>query len=1159
MNEREIFIAARQKRGDELLAFLDEACAGDAILRQRVLTLLEEHEQLGNFLEAPARPRVAMVEGLPPSECPGMVIGQYRLVELIGEGGMGTVWMAQQTEPVRRLVAVKLIKAGMGSRSVIARFDAERQALALMDHPNIARVLDAGTIGPADAGGWQRPYFVMDLVKGVPITRHCDEQRLTPRQRLELLIPVCQAVQHAHQKGIIHRDLKPSNVLVALYDGQPVPKVIDFGVAKAAGQPLTEKTLVTGFGAIVGTLEYMSPEQAEINQLDIDTRSDIYGLGVLLYELLTGSPPFSRTELQKVGMLEMLRVIREQEPTRPSAKLSTAEGLPTLAANRGTEAAKLTRLVRGELDWIVMKCLEKDRNRRYETANGLAMDLERYLCDEPVVACPPSATYRLRKFVRRNKGPVLAVVLIIAALIAGIIGTTSAMIRATTAEGAAKAETIEKEQARAEAVVQGNRARDAGKLAEERLEQVTAEKTRVDAERAVAQAINDFWQHYLLGQIDVAERPGGLRTLLDQAALKINGTFANKPLAEAAVRRTVGDAYRTLGRYEDARVQIATSVELRVAHLGPQHLDTLMSKHLLAAIYHLQEEYERAERLYSEVLEARIAQLGRDDAQTLTTMNNLGTVLGHLGQFERGEPLCRKALQGRAALHGDAHPDTLTSKNNLGGLYQQQGKYALAEPLLQDALRGHAAVSGADHPETLACKNNLGVVYSSQGKYDQAEPLLQDAVQGRVARLGVEHPSTLTAKANLAQVYKHRGKYREAEPLMKDVWQFSAATRGRDHKETLVRARVLAQCYLSQRKTELAEPLLQETLQAELARFGPDETGTLATKLSLAELYQIQKKYAHAVPLCKEVMQAYSTKFGPNDTKTVTCKGNLAVVYLEQRRYSDAEPLFQEVVQARSATAGPEHPDTLRSRSQLAALYRLQKNYDRAEPLLQEVLQAQNVKPGAHHPDTLNTKNELALLYRAQRKYDRAEPLFREAMDGARKTLGFMHSQTRWIARNSCDCYEEMKQLAKAEPLRRELVQATKEKPGPDSAEYDVELVNLGVNLWGQQKHRQAEPVLRECVVIFQKKRPDDWMTFGLESMLGGSLLSQKRFADAETHLVHGYEGMKQREDRIPATARLRVTQALKHVVQLYEAWDKAEQAARWRAKLPAKDAGNKK
>jgi hypothetical protein len=324
----------------------------------------------------------------------------------------------------------------------LARFEAERQALALMDHPNIAKVHDAG----ATADG--RPYFVMELVKGVRITQFCDERRLTPRQRLELFVPVCQALQHAHQKGVIHRDIKPSNVLVALYDDRPVPKVIDFGVAKAAGQQLTEKTLHTGLGAVVGTVEYMSPEQASFNQLDVDTRSDVYALGVLLYELLTGSPPFTQKELEKAGMLEMLRVIREEEPPRPSTRLSDSkESLPSISAQRQTEPAKLTKLVRGELDWIVMKALEKDRNRRYDTANGFAMDVQRYLADEPVLACPPSVAYRLRKFVRRNKGPVLAASIIILLLIGGIIGTTFGLLQAQASaeeERLAKGDAVKK-------------------------------------------------------------------------------------------------------------------------------------------------------------------------------------------------------------------------------------------------------------------------------------------------------------------------------------------------------------------------------------------------------------------------------------------------------------------------------------------------------------------------------------------------------------------------------------------------------------------------------------------------------------------------------------------------------------------------------------------
>jgi WD40 repeat protein/tRNA A-37 threonylcarbamoyl transferase component Bud32 len=361
-----------------------------------------------------------------------MRVGPYKLLQQIGEGGMGVVYMAEQEQPVRRRVAVKVVKPGMDSKQVIARFEAERQALSMMDHPHIARVLDAGT---TDTG---RPYFVMELVHGVPITRYCDENRLTPRERLELFVPVCQAIQHAHQKGIIHRDLKPSNVLITLYDGKPVPKVIDFGVAKAVEQRLTEKTMFTQYGSIVGTFEYMSPEQAEMSGLGVDTRSDIYSLGVVLYELLTGSTPISRKQFKEAGYSEMVRIIKEEEPPRPSTRLSTTEELATIAARRKTEPARLARLVRGELDWIVMKCLEKDRTRRYDTANGLARDVQRYLADEPVEACPPSAGYRLRKYARRYKKALVTATAFVLLLLLGALVSAWLAVRARVAEAAAE-------------------------------------------------------------------------------------------------------------------------------------------------------------------------------------------------------------------------------------------------------------------------------------------------------------------------------------------------------------------------------------------------------------------------------------------------------------------------------------------------------------------------------------------------------------------------------------------------------------------------------------------------------------------------------------------------------------------------------------------------
>src|SRR6185295_7830511 len=337
--------------------------------------------------------------------------GRYKLLEQIGEGGMGTVWAAEQTEPVKRRVALKLIKLGMDSRQVLSRFEAERQALALMDHPNIAKVYDGGMTAEG------RPYFVMEYVKGVPITEYCDNARLPIGQRLKLFVAVCQAVQHAHQKGVIHRDLKPSNILVCLYDGQPVPKVIDFGLAKAISQPLTDHTLYTAHGLMVGTPLYMSPEQAELNNLDVDTRSDIYSLGVLLYELLTGSTPLEKQQFKDAAFQEILRLIKEVEPQRPSLKLSTSASLPAIAAQRSLEPAQLSRAVKGDLDWIVMKALEKERSRRYETANALARDIDRSLSDEPVEACPPSAAYRLKKVIRRNKGPALAAALVLLTLV----------------------------------------------------------------------------------------------------------------------------------------------------------------------------------------------------------------------------------------------------------------------------------------------------------------------------------------------------------------------------------------------------------------------------------------------------------------------------------------------------------------------------------------------------------------------------------------------------------------------------------------------------------------------------------------------------------------------------------------------------------------------
>jgi tRNA A-37 threonylcarbamoyl transferase component Bud32 len=514
MNEESLFAAALDKQdAAERRAFLDEACSGDPALRQRLEQLLDADEHARCILDRTthAPPLIEAFRPEPPLAAQQAFAGRFTLRRKLGEGGMGEVWAADQTDPVRRRVALKVVRFGIGSARVLTRFEQERQALALMSHPNIAKVLDAGVEGG-------RPFFVMELIEGVALARYCDEAGQTIRQRLELFVLVCEAVQHAHQKGVIHRDLKPSNVLVESHDGRPVPKVIDFGLAKAAGPRITERDVPTEVGTLVGTLEYMSPEQADLKNQDIDTRSDVYSLGVLLYELLTGTTPFSCKEMEKGGLLEMLRVIREQEPSKPSTKLSTAEGLPALAANRGTEPAKLTRLVRGELDWIVMKALEKDRARRYETANGLAMDVRRYLADEPVAAGPPSAMYRLRKFARRNRAALTTAAAIGLLLVAGITISTWQAVRAKQAEADARA--------------------------------------ALD----LATAVKEFLLKDLLQLAaplrQSSEQSSGVkmdpdlkvRDLVLRAARKVEGKFKDQPLVEAEIRSTLGWTLREIGR-----------------------------------------------------------------------------------------------------------------------------------------------------------------------------------------------------------------------------------------------------------------------------------------------------------------------------------------------------------------------------------------------------------------------------------------------------------------------------------------------------------------------------------------------------------------------------------------------------------------------------------
>jgi serine/threonine protein kinase len=1052
----DLFLAALQKATpQERAAFLDAACREDAELRCRVERLLAAHPQAGSFLEQPAvaaatvdvaRPEPAALEV-------GSRIGPYKLLQKLGEGGMGTVWVAEQTEPVKRRVALKLIKAGMDSAHVLRRFEAERQALALMDHTHIARVFDGGTTPSG------RPYFVMELVKGVPITKYCDELHLPLRERLALFIPVCQAIQHAHQKGIIHRDLKPSNILVAIQDGQPVPKVIDFGVAKALHQRLADESMYTEIGQVVGTLEYMSPEQAELSTLDIDTRADVYALGVLLYELLTGSTPFDRKRLRCAAFAEMLRILKEEEPPRPSTRLTESkESLANLAAQRRTEPAKLAKAVRGDLDWIVMKCLEKDRTRRYETANSLARDVERYLTDEVVEARPASTGYRLRKFLRRHQGRVLAAGLLLLALVAGMVGTTMALIEARAqrdhAEQARQEEALQRaqaEQARAKAAAERDakekaRAAEAEQrhLAQANEQKANLARDQAEQEKKIAEAVKSFLQQDLLRQADAKTQADSLRLagagaeavdnptireLLDRAAQqltadKIEAKFPGQPLVQAQILQTVGDSYNGVGAYAKAIAHLERAAALRQTHLGPDHLDTLATLNNLAAAYVYAGKTTTAIALFEKVRDARSATLGPHHPYTLAALNNLALAYLDVGRTAEAIAMLEKVHDAQLARVGPNHQDTLATLDNLAGAYLDAGKTATAIALFEKVTGASIATLGPNHPDTLMALDNLAVAYRRAGKTATAIALFEKVKAARIAALGPDHPSTLTTLNNLALAYKEAGKTAEAIALL------------------------------------------------------------------------------------------------------------------------------EQVGDARSARLGPDHADTLKTFNLLAVTYWSTGQLKKSVPLFEAILPKRIKLLGVDHPDTLASALNLAVNYRDAQRLSEATRLIDEWLPRTKANLGPAHQTTQYAAAVAVSIYVARGQFARAAEVQAELLSVLRQQLMADDPKLATALAQLGAYLLQVGRAADAEPILRECLAIRQKQQPDVWTTFNTESLVGGALLGQKKYVEAEPLLLSGYQGMKERQAMIPPNGKVRLVEAVERLVQLYDALGRTDEAAKWRKEL---------
>jgi len=910
---------------DERRALLGVHSDGDLALEREIESLVEATERAGRFLahvEVSAAPAL-----MPDTVAAGTLVGRYALVRPLGEGGFGSVWLAEQRQPVKRIVALKLIKPGMDTRQVIARFEVERQALAMLDHPNIAKILDAGTTG----GG--RPYFVMEWIDGVPISDYCQKVALGTRERLGLFVQACQAIQHAHQKGIIHRDIKPNNVLVAVQHGVPTPKVIDFGIAKATSDELRSGTQQSDLRQLVGTPSYMSPEQAELSTSDVDTRSDIYSLGVLLYELLTNATPFDTQALASLGLAELQRVIREETPLRPSVRVSTAFG--SGHARRRGDTSSVERdgaALRGDLDWIVMRCLEKDRDRRYGTATALADDILRYLADQPVSAGPPSKAYRLRKFLRRNRGPVAASALTLAVLLIGVAGTVFGLFRALESSRRADSEA---ERARTAAAAEESAklvALAAQRVATQRADELELVSTFQSEQlaRVDVQATGLELRQVLLEAVDEAEREGAAaaiasvdfaevarlvweRRLLNPTIEAIDERFEAQPSVRARLLQASAAALRSIGSLGSSASAQTRAVALFEEALGDQHEETLLSRLECARILENEGDYLAASIMVEALLHDIEELLGSDQIAYYAALDFLGHLRTSQGQFSDAKSYLLEALNGMRQLCGPESPEALGVEIRLGLVLVSLEHFAEAEVFLAHLLPRVSDALGENHRETLRTRSVLAIAQSGIACTTDAERSYVAVAQGYRHLLGEGHPLTLTARSNLGAFLEEQNRLDEAEVELRAALAGRRAVLGEAHPQTIMSVAHLGSLARVRGDFGTAEELFQEALHRGRKALGPDHPTVLDWLGSLGHLRWAQKRFREAVPCFREAVERGARTLHPNDSRLRLAKANLGVNLRESGDLEEAVRWLTEAYRGDGTEPDPKFAPELLS------------------------------------------------------------------------------------------------------------------------------------------------------------------------------------------------------------------------------------------------------